>query len=98
MYITHLDELSRFTGPLGKTVVWLLSEENGTPNFEMRYFEVPKGVSGIEEHHPFEHEVFQEMRHPRFPVAFGGGADQVGNIDRNGGLGRLGKQEYAQSI
>jgi len=58
MYIANLNELPRTTGPLGKTVVWLLAEENGTPNFEMRYFEVPKGLAGKEESHPFEHEVF----------------------------------------
>ena len=42
MYIANLDEVKRTTGPKGKTVAWLLSQENGTPNFEMRYFEVPK--------------------------------------------------------
>ncbi len=58
MYIVNLNEVQRTIGPRGKTVVWLLAEENGTPNFEMRYFEVPKGLSGKEESHPFEHEVF----------------------------------------
>jgi quercetin dioxygenase-like cupin family protein len=58
MYIANLDEVKRSTGPQGKTVAWLLAAENGTPNFEMRYFEVPKGLGGNEESHPFEHEVF----------------------------------------
>ena len=58
MYITNLSEVQRSIGPKGKTVAWLLAKENGTPNFEMRYFEVPKGLGGDEESHPFEHEVF----------------------------------------
>ena len=58
MYIANFNEVQRSTGPKGKTVAWRFAKENETPTFEMRYFEVPKGLGGEEESHPFEHEVF----------------------------------------
>ena len=58
MYKTTIRETEELKTPSGKSVWWLLSKEVGTPNFEMRYFEVEKGVEGTEESHPFEHEVF----------------------------------------
>jgi len=73
MYITNLDDLPRGTGPQGKTVVWLIAEENGAPNFEMRYFEVPKGLGSNDESHSFEHEVF---------VLKGEGLLKCGKIER----------------
>ncbi|MBN1105378.1 MAG: cupin domain-containing protein [Deltaproteobacteria bacterium] len=53
-----MDKTEALKTPSGKSVWWLLSGEIGTPNFEMRYFEVEKGVEGKEERHPFEHEIF----------------------------------------
>ncbi|MBW1773067.1 MAG: cupin domain-containing protein [Deltaproteobacteria bacterium] len=58
MYITNVQKAEALKTPSGKSVRWLLSSENGVPNFEMRYFEVEKGIEGKEESHPFEHEVF----------------------------------------
>ena len=40
------------------TIRWLLPPEVGTPNFEMRYFEIKKGGHSPEEKHPWEHEAF----------------------------------------
>lgn len=40
------------------TIRWLLPPEAGTPNFEMRYFEIKKGGYSRQETHPWEHEVF----------------------------------------
>ena len=58
MYKTSIQETEGLKIPSGKKVWWLLSKEIGTPNFEMRYFEVPKEAKGKPESHPFEHEVF----------------------------------------
>ena len=58
MYVTNIKSTKELKTPSGKSVWWLLPREIGTPNFEMRYFEVKKGVEGKEEKHPFEHEVF----------------------------------------
>jgi len=58
MFVTDIQKTERLTTPSGKSVWWLLSREIGTPNFEMRYFEVEKGIEGMEESHPFEHEIF----------------------------------------
>ncbi|MBN2032503.1 MAG: cupin domain-containing protein [Deltaproteobacteria bacterium] len=58
MFVTNRDNTEALKTPSGKSVWWLLSKEIGTPNFEMRYFEVEKGVEGKEEKHPFEHEIF----------------------------------------
>ena len=56
MYIKSVQEAKALKTPSGKSVRWLLSGENGVPNFEMRYFEVEKGIEGKEESHSFEHE------------------------------------------
>lgn len=58
MYKTSIQKTEELKIPSGKSVRWLLPKEIGTPNFEMRYFEVGKGVTGTPESHPFEHEVF----------------------------------------
>ena len=58
MFVTNIHRTQALKTPSGKSVWWLLSSEIGTPNFEMRYFEVEKGVEGKEESHPFEHEIF----------------------------------------
>ena len=39
------------------TIRWLLPPEAGTPNCEMRYFEIKKGGYSPKEKHPWEHEV-----------------------------------------
>ena len=40
------------------TVRYLLVEEFGAPNFEMRYFELGAGTLTSLDQHPYEHEVF----------------------------------------
>jgi quercetin dioxygenase-like cupin family protein len=37
---------------------YLVVEEFGAPNFEMRYFELQKGAKTSFDQHPYEHEVF----------------------------------------
>lgn len=42
----------------GNKIYWLITQENGAPNFEMRYIEIPPGGKSSDGHHPHEHEVF----------------------------------------
>lgn len=58
MRIVNVADAEETRTPHGKKAKWLLSEEMGTPNFEMRYFEVSRESKGEEEVHPFEHEVY----------------------------------------
>jgi len=58
MVVKNVDQVKVLRTKHGKRVQWLLATEDGTPNFEMRYFEVVRGNPGRSESHPFEHEVF----------------------------------------
>jgi len=42
----------------GVSIRYLVVEEFGAPNFEMRYFELEKGCKTSLDQHPYEHEVF----------------------------------------
>ena len=42
----------------GVSIRYLVLEEFGAPNFELRYFEVQKGGKTSVDEHPYEHEVF----------------------------------------
>ena len=42
----------------GVSIRYLVVEEFGAPNFELRYFEVQKGCKTSVDEHPYEHEVF----------------------------------------
>jgi quercetin dioxygenase-like cupin family protein len=42
----------------GVSIRYLVVEEFGAPNFEMRYFELGKGAKTSHDQHPYEHEVF----------------------------------------
>jgi len=42
----------------GVAIRYLVVEEFGAPNFEMRYFELEKGSATSLDEHPYEHEVF----------------------------------------
>lgn len=42
----------------GISIRYLVLEEFGAPNFEMRYFELEPGASSSQDHHESEHEVF----------------------------------------
>lgn len=45
-------------GASGLTVRWVITEDDGAPNFSMRVFEVEPGGYSPFHHHPWEHEVF----------------------------------------
>jgi quercetin dioxygenase-like cupin family protein len=42
----------------GVSIRYLILEEFGAPNFELRYFELDKGFSTSLDRHGYEHEVF----------------------------------------
>jgi len=42
----------------GVSIRYLIVEEFGAPNFEMRYFELSKGGKTSLDQHPYEHEIF----------------------------------------
>ncbi|KPJ86663.1 MAG: hypothetical protein AMS17_11470 [Spirochaetes bacterium DG_61] len=42
----------------GVSIRYLVVEEFGAPNFELRYFELQKGGKSALDQHPYEHEVF----------------------------------------
>lgn len=42
----------------GVAIRYLVLEEFGAPNFELRYFELEPGTTTSDDHHAFEHEVF----------------------------------------
>lgn len=62
MYINSVKKAKEVSidvpGVKGITIRWLLPHEVGTPNFEMRYFEIKKGGFCKQEVHLWEHEVF----------------------------------------
>jgi quercetin dioxygenase-like cupin family protein len=62
MYKINIDEIpeegiNRSYKP-GVSIRYLILEEFGAPNFEMRYFELEKGMVTSMDLHEFEHEVF----------------------------------------
>ena len=62
MKVTHTQDVPSKTvdmeGAEGCTVRWLVSAEDGAPNFAMRQFEVVPGGFTPRHHHPYEHEVY----------------------------------------
>jgi quercetin dioxygenase-like cupin family protein len=50
----------KFNGEVinGVTIRWLITKEDGAPNYAMRYFEMDPGVVIPEHHHPWEHEIY----------------------------------------
>ena len=58
MYVINVRDAQELRTPHGKSVRWLVTKELGAPNFEMRYFEIPKSDECSEGAHPWEHEVF----------------------------------------
>jgi quercetin dioxygenase-like cupin family protein len=73
MYIINIKDAKELKTPHGKSIKWLLSKENGVPNFEMRYFEVTRDSAPSEDRHPWEHEVF---------VVRGEGQIKSGGVER----------------
>ena len=62
MYKVNIDEIpeegiNRSYKP-GVSIRYLILEEFGAPNFEMRYFELEKGMVTSMDLHEFEHEIF----------------------------------------
>ncbi len=45
-------------GAVGCSVRWLVSRDDGAPNFAMRQFEIEPGGYTPHHHHPYEHEVY----------------------------------------
>ena len=58
MYKTSIYTNEKKKTPAGATIQWLLSEEDGAPNFEMRYYEMEKGLRTFGKPHDFEHMSF----------------------------------------
>ncbi|MDI6894876.1 MAG: cupin domain-containing protein [Bacillota bacterium] len=65
VYVTHVSQVPESSiaqggTPGGKraTVRWVISEEQGAPNFEMRLFHLDEGMNTEWHQHPWEHEVF----------------------------------------
>lgn len=60
MYKTNLENQKIIgTTSSGKKIHWLLTSENGAPNFEMRYIDIPPDAEPSKTtHHAHEHEVF----------------------------------------
>ncbi len=42
----------------GTKIRWLITKEDGAPNFAMRYFTVEPGGEIYDHSHPWEHEIF----------------------------------------
>ena len=64
MYVTHVSQVPETSiaalssGDRRATVRWVIGEEQGAPNFEMRLFHLDDGMSTEWHSHPWEHEVF----------------------------------------
>ncbi|MCG3162244.1 MAG: hypothetical protein JMDDDDMK_03484 [Acidobacteria bacterium] len=46
----------------------------------------------------FEDQMFEQMRHPGFAVIFVARADQIGDVDGDRLLGRIGEEQYAKAV
>jgi quercetin dioxygenase-like cupin family protein len=42
----------------GVTIRWVISEEDGAPNYYMRVFEIAPGGHSPQHRHPWEHEIY----------------------------------------
>ncbi len=58
MYVTDANEDILCVTKSGNRIYWMLTSEVGTPNFELRYIEIPPGGRSSHGSHPHEHEVF----------------------------------------
>jgi len=58
MYVTNRIKTREKKTPSGASVWWLISEEDGAPLFEMRYFTIACGETTTGSGHSFEHEVY----------------------------------------
>ncbi len=58
MFVSGIKEENMCQSPSGNKVYWLVTSEQGAPNYEMRYIEIAAGGATHYGHHPHEHEVF----------------------------------------
>ena len=65
LYVAHVSQVPESSVtpeplPAGKraTVRWVIAEEHGAPNFEMRVFHLDEGLNSEWHRHPWEHEVY----------------------------------------
>ena len=58
MYLETIRDDIMCTTKSGNKIYWMLTSEQGAPNFELRYIEVPPGGRTSFGRHRHEHEVF----------------------------------------
>ena len=58
MLKNSIENVTKMTTASGKSIWWLISAEDGAPNFELRYLELRKNEKTSGESHIWEHEVY----------------------------------------
>jgi quercetin dioxygenase-like cupin family protein len=58
MFITELNDQIMCKTKSGNKIYWMITQEGGAPNFELRYIEIPPRGRSSYGKHPHEHEVF----------------------------------------
>ena len=62
MRVTHVTDVPsapvQMEGARDCSVRWLISQQDGAPNFAMRQFELAPGGQTPRHRHPYEHEIF----------------------------------------
>jgi len=58
MLIRDVEQVALEPVAEGIGIRWLISEEEGAPNFAMRVIELAPGVVFDPHHHPYEHEIY----------------------------------------
>lgn len=58
MFVTTINERIMCTTKSGNRIYWMVTQERGAPNFELRYIEIPPNGKSSYGKHPHEHEVF----------------------------------------
>lgn len=58
MLIKTADEVTPEVVREGINIRWLLTSEDGAPNFAMRVIELAPGIVFQPHHHPYEHEIY----------------------------------------
>lgn len=58
MYHANFQKIRKTTTASGKSLWWLISAEDGAPNFELRYIEIKEGEKTSGNAHAFEHEIY----------------------------------------
>ncbi len=58
MFVTMRDEVPLEGVAPGIGIRWLITAEEGAPNFALRVIEIEPGVVFEPHHHPYEHEIY----------------------------------------